>query len=252
MMRIASRAEWGAATEAQRPYMRLPVAALWLHHSVTPVTIHPYSDMRAIQRIGISRFGYISYSYAIHPKGTILEGQGLRIGAHTAGRNSTSFGVVLIGNYDQRQPTSEQVDAFRWLRDHLITEGHLKPGIYPTGGHRDVAATACPGNKAHALLDEFRQAVVPPAPPMEVPPMYNPPVSIVSPVVATLKSGNGGCWMLCETGHIYAWEGAPFLDMPAAHPEYWGARKAARLEPLGAGYRVVATNGQFYEYPGPV
>lgn len=94
-------------------------------------------------------------------------------------------------------------------------------------------------------LTEWRR----PAPPMEVPPMFNPPIEIIGKVVATLKAPSGGVWMLTGTGHIYAWEGAPDKDMPARHPDYWGNRKAARLEPLGAGYRVVASSGEFYEYP---
>ena len=158
-MEIVSRAAWGAASEQRRPAMRLPATAVWLHHSVTAVSDDPRKDMRLIQRVGISRFGYLSYSYAVHPNGTVLEGQGTNVGAHTAGRNSTSFGVVLIGNYDQRVVTPEQLNATRWLVAELVRRGHLRPGTYPTGGHRDApgAATRCPGDWAHRVLSEFRR-----------------------------------------------------------------------------------------------
>jgi hypothetical protein len=136
--------------------MTLPARALYLHHTVTQVTPHPYADMRVVEAEGVRRFGHISYSYVIHPDGTTMEGCGTRRGAHTEGRNSTAFGVALIGNYDQRNVTAMQLDAVRWLVAALVEAGNLRPGIYPTGGHRDVKATACPGAKAYRLLDAMR------------------------------------------------------------------------------------------------
>lgn len=156
-MRITPRAEWGASPgslPAKR--MVLPAIAVYLHHSVTEVSVHPGADMRAIERVGLNRFGQFPYSWCIHPDGTILEGCGDRVGTHTAQRNSTSFGVCLIGNYQNRNVTVWQVDAVRWLIAHLIATGRLKPGTYPTGGHRDVKPTACPGDQAYRLLDLMR------------------------------------------------------------------------------------------------
>lgn len=153
---IDSRARWDAQGPLPTARMELPARALWLHHTVTAVTPDPYADMRVVEAEGIRRFGHISYSYVIHPDGTIMEGCGTRRGAHTEGRNSTSFGVALIGNYDQRSVTVMQLDAVRFLAAHLVEAGVLRPGIYPTGGHRDVKPTACPGAKAYRLLDVMR------------------------------------------------------------------------------------------------
>lgn len=153
---IVGRAEWGARYPLPKDPMVLPARALYLHHTVTPVTPHPYADMRLVEDVGARRFGHISYSYVVHPDGTVMEGCGLRRGAHTEGRNSTSFGVALIGNYDERNPTVWQMDGVRALVAHLITAGALRYGVYPTGGHRDVKATACPGAKAYRLLDLMR------------------------------------------------------------------------------------------------
>lgn len=152
---IVSRAEWGSKA-ALGPAMKLPASECWLHHSVTPVTLDAAKDMRVIERVGIERFGRFSYSWALHPDGQCLEGAGFTVGAHTANHNSRAFGVVLIGNYQNDHPTKMQVDTFHRLRDWLIADGHLKPGVYPTGGHRDLKQTACPGQLAYDAMALFR------------------------------------------------------------------------------------------------
>ncbi len=158
--RIIPRAEWGAKAVTGMAPAHYPMGALWIHHSATYPTSDPATDMRLLQQIGISRgFSDVSYTFAIHPSGAILEGRELQyVGAHTAGNNSTSLAVVLIGFYGTTSPNAEQVDAFHWLRDDLIEQGYLYPGIYPTGGHRDAPgnSTDCPGDAAEAMLPAFR------------------------------------------------------------------------------------------------
>ena len=117
MPEFLTRDEWGGHS-SPRPMMRLPVAELWVHHSVTnetlgvPGTDDAVADFQTLDRIGLSRgHGGISYSYAIHPDGVVGEGQGLLVGAHTAAgpgaldRNPVSFGVCFIGNFNDDMPT---------------------------------------------------------------------------------------------------------------------------------------------------
>lgn len=113
--------------------------------------------MRAIESIGLQRFGQFPYSYVIHPRdGEILEGCGLLRGAHTSQRNSTTFGVAWCGNYEERAAKVQQVESTRWLINHLVEEGWLVPGA-DILGHRDTGyATACPGRNLYALLDAIR------------------------------------------------------------------------------------------------
>jgi hypothetical protein len=85
------------------------------------------------------------------------------VGAHTAKRNSTSFGVAWVGDYTTRHPKVQQMDATRQLIADLILKKWLRKGTYPTGGHRDVQSTACPGNKLYAILDDLRVPWAPPA-----------------------------------------------------------------------------------------
>ena len=133
---------------------------VWLHHSVTKATKNPVTDAKVIGNIGIARFGRLSYSFIIHPDGTILEGQNGHVGAHTRGQNSTTQAICCVGNFEKDPVTPEMVAAIRLLvRDF----GPL------LGGHRDApgAATACPGRNLYARLPELRvpaAAVEPPAP----------------------------------------------------------------------------------------
>lgn len=158
--RIITRAEWGATPAAGMAEADYPMGALWLHHSDTEASDDPAADMRQLQQIAFSRgFSDVSYTFGLHPDGSIIEGRDLRyVGAHTAGHNSTSLAFVLIGNYDDTPPTAAQVSSARWLRDKLISEGYLTSGTYPTGGHRDAPgnSTGCPGAAAEARLDLFR------------------------------------------------------------------------------------------------
>lgn len=112
--------------------------------------------MRIIEDVGLERFEQFSYSFVIHPDGTILEGCGDRVGAHTAKRNSTAFGFCLGGNYQSREVDVRQVNSVRWLITELQNRNLLRLGVYPTAGHRDLASTACPGDRAYALLDAMR------------------------------------------------------------------------------------------------
>jgi hypothetical protein len=133
---------------------------LWLHHSVTKATADPVRDARQIANIGIQRFGRMSYSFVVHPDGTILEGQNGHVGAHTRGQNSTTQAICCVGNFETDPVTAEMVASIRLLvRDF----GPL------LGGHRDApgAATACPGRNLQGRLPELRVAAAPEPPPVD-------------------------------------------------------------------------------------
>lgn len=153
--RIVPGSEWGRTTPLGRS-MSFPVSDLFVHHTVTSVTSDPFRDQRVIDDIGEQRFGIFSYSYTIHPDGTIMEGAGDHVGAHTSGRNSTSLSISLIGNYEERKPTAAQVDSFRWLRGDLVARGRLT-ALHAMRPHRAVKATACPGKHVIALWDELQK-----------------------------------------------------------------------------------------------
>jgi len=163
--------EWGG-TQNGWPEMTLPAGQVWVHHTVTNPTGDAYADFRTVNAIGAGQgHGGISYSFIIHPDGTIGEGQGLARGAHTGGNgcggsprgwNPCSFGVAFVGNYNDLEPTAESIVSFRFLVQHLTDVGVLVPGA-SIGGHRDAPgnATACPGNNLEAALPALREPYAP-------------------------------------------------------------------------------------------
>ena len=206
-MKIIGRAEWGATPKSlPDTSMRLPASQVYIHHSVTTVTPDPYLDMRTIEAVGLARFKQFSYSYCIHPRdGEILEGAGLRRGAHTAARNSTSFGICWIGDYTNRHPKVQQIDATRWLIADLTRRGHLLPGA-DIRGHRDVYSTACPGQKLYDILPVIRH-------PWEVPTVPDDPNvhQAQAPIVAFESTPTGkGYWIVTADGAVFAFGDAEY------------------------------------------
>lgn len=187
--------------------MRLPATQVYIHHSVTTVTSDPHRNMRAVEAVGLQRYGHFSYSYCVDPNdGMVLEGAGLRRGAHTAKRNSTSFGICWLGDYNERAPKVQQFDATRRLIDLLTRQGHLVPGA-DILGHRDVMATACPGNKLYNMLGVVR---IPwkGAPPM---PEDENVHQAQAPVVALEVTPSGqGYYVLTADGAVFAFGDAVY------------------------------------------
>lgn len=165
MSSIRSRASWGA--RHRDGFGNRPVRALdkWLHHSVTahlPVSAtvaQEVAQMRILEQIGQQRFGGgISYTFVLFPSGRLYQGHSIgRVGAHTGGRNSSSVGICLAGNYTSRPITPEQSATLVWLLRHGVAQGWWNvPAL--TGGHRDVSQTACPGNRAYSQIRAINDA----------------------------------------------------------------------------------------------
>lgn len=115
-----------------------------LHHSasgdVSAAEIHRWHLARKDN--GVPWLG-IGYHFVIRQDGTIERGRPENsIGAHAgAGANGDSIGVCFTGNFETGKPTEAQLNAF------VALEKFLRPkyGKLSVQGHREVAATACPG-----------------------------------------------------------------------------------------------------------
>jgi hypothetical protein len=153
--RIVPRAEWNAL-EA-RPYRAQTPKRFTIHHSAVSFD----RDRDAAQHIAnIQRWGMgearnwadIPYHFIIAPDGLIYEGRDPRI----EGESNTSYDtsghlqINLLGNFDEQDPTAEQIESLV----QLIAWAHTEFDI-PTDtirAHRDFAATACPGEALYRYV----------------------------------------------------------------------------------------------------
>jgi hypothetical protein len=164
-MRIVSRAEWGARKPTRSHRISLPTRDLFIHH--TDSTGHTAAAVRAIQAFHMDRRNWsdIAYSFLVNRDGVVFEGRGAGVaGGHTAGHNTTSHAICLIGRFEQHHPTDAQLAATAELVRHGQANGWWGD---ITGGHRDArgASTLCPGRHLQARLPDLRRMVA--APPEE-------------------------------------------------------------------------------------
>lgn len=161
--RIYLRKDWGARHGSGFGVRALPVRGDILHQSYTPEptggTKATYkadvAAVRTLENIGQSRFGRgISYNYVITPSGRIFEGIPVgRIGAHSAGYNTTHIGIVLVGNFSKKQPSAQALSSLLKLRRWLKSDKKMRN--VKIIGHRDTKATACPGAAAYKLVPDI-------------------------------------------------------------------------------------------------
>jgi len=176
---IFSRAQWGA-DERMRDKSALhygEVHAGFVHHTVN-ANGYTRDEVPAILR-GIYAYhtqsrGWsdIGYNYLVDRFGRIWEGRygGVGrpvVGAHTLNYNDYAFAMSAIGNYENVEPSAAMLDAygrlFAWkLSLHGVSAASTKQWVgsrffEAINGHRDAAATACPGKYLYRKLPVIRE-----------------------------------------------------------------------------------------------
>ena len=160
-MRIITRVEWQARPPKTTPRaITLPTPELWLHHTASPTGYAV--RVRAIQDYHMDVRGWndIAYSYLINHDGDIYEGRGAGIaGGHTAGHNTISHAICVMGNYDLTQPSVAALRSVVELARYGHAEGWWREGF--TGGHRDAsgASTSCPGGNLWKQLPTLNETI---------------------------------------------------------------------------------------------
>ncbi len=176
---IYSRAQWGA-DERMRGKSSLhygDVHAGFVHHTVNANT-YTRAEVPALLRsiyayhVRVRGWSDIGYNYLIDRFGRIWEGRygGIDravVGAHTLGYNDDSFAASAIGNYELTKPSKATLQAyatlFAWkLSLHGVDASSTRQYVtsrwfQAINGHRDAAATACPGKYLYAKLPVIRR-----------------------------------------------------------------------------------------------
>ena len=192
---FVTRAQWGADESLMtwQPEYQSPAQKLTVHHTATTNDDpDPAATMRAIYRYhAVDRgFGDIGYHALVDESGRVYEGRfsgtdgdpahesalttRVVTAAHVGGYNSANLGLAFLGTLTDRAPTASAQSSAEglladWATRHAIdptgTSTYVNPvnGSSWTGpnipGHRDFAATECPGGALYALLPTIRQNV---------------------------------------------------------------------------------------------
>ncbi len=176
---IYSRKQWGA-DESIRGKSSLhygDVHAGFVHHTVNAndyTRAEVPALLRSIYAYHVKSRGWsdIGYNYLIDRFGRIWEGRygGVDravVGAHTLGYNDDSFAASAIGNYQIARPSKAMIQAyaalFAWkLSLHGVNAASThqwvtKSWFEAINGHRDAAATLCPGQYLYAKIPRIRR-----------------------------------------------------------------------------------------------
>ncbi|MFC7217542.1 peptidoglycan recognition protein [Streptomyces polyrhachis] len=186
---VRSRASWGAdeSLRADPPEYGTSAKAVFVHHTVDS---NSYSCddapaiIRSIYRYHVLTNGWndIGYNFLVDKCGRIYEGRWGGIakpvtGAHTLGFNANTSSVAVIGNYSTASASEKAVAAISRISGWKlglsgvkstskvslvagVSNGTYDKGetayVYRLSAHRNVYATACPGDKLYARMSTLR------------------------------------------------------------------------------------------------
>lgn len=131
-----------------------------IHHTGNPI-----DDDLSVVELNASHqaLGWtcVGYHYIIRKDGHIEIGRPhWTVGAHAYGYNSDSIGVHVCGNFDIAKPTDAQIESLAMLLANVCTDYGLPIDEAHVVGHRDLMATACPGNALYNMLPVVRGKAV--------------------------------------------------------------------------------------------
>lgn len=146
------------ATDAPNGGTQKDIDAIVLHHAATSATA---KSVHASHQTVNGWWG-IGYHYYIEKNSNVIwRGRPEKfVGSHAGSANTYnthSIGLCAEGNFDNESISTDQARMFKWLVENIKSRYSIKEVI----GHRDIAATSCPGK--NFPLAEIA-AVVPPKP----------------------------------------------------------------------------------------
>jgi hypothetical protein len=199
--RIVMRPAWNADETIRRagPRFASRLRFAVIHHTAGTNVYYPEDSpaiVRAIELYHVKGNGWndIGYNFLVDRYGQIFEGRygGVArnvVGAHSAGFNTGSVGVAVLGTYGRRPISPAAQAALVRLLAWRLDVAHLDPlssltwssggnSKFPPGtpvtlgvitSHRDVAFTDCPGHALYAQLP----SIVAAAAEMGLPKLYD-------------------------------------------------------------------------------
>ncbi len=154
VLEIIERAAWGARP-ATSAYGSHTIERLTVHHTAVALTDNRDAPARLRGHQAYHQeqgWPDLAYHFAIDREGNVYEGRPFSAPGDTFTSYDPAghFLPVLEGNFDEQQPTESQIESL--IRLLAWASGHF--GVVPgeIGGHRDYAATTCPGDAFYELI----------------------------------------------------------------------------------------------------
>ena len=227
---VRTRADWGAdeSLRTDKPTYASAVKAVVVHHTAGGNDYSPADvpkKIRADYAYHVKARGWsdLGYNVVVDRFGGIWEGRagGLgraTIGAHTAGFNTGTLGVSLLGDMTQQLPTPEAVRAMSRVAAYAAATWRFDPRgtvtltsrgspRYRSGtavtlgrvhGHRDTGRTACPGSLYDRLgtIRDGASRLLGPAPQVLGVTVTGAPVHAPRPMVLTADLTRDAPWVV--------------------------------------------------------
>jgi hypothetical protein len=152
---VLCRAAWGAVAVADSKYVRHTLNRMTVHHSGVSFTDNKLAPARfRAHQNHYFNLGHadLPYHLLIDLKGNVYEGRPLwaKGDTETSYDPTGHFLVLVEGNFETQQPTAQQNAALA-----MALAWGSQVYTLPTSsirGHKDLAATACPGANLYAQI----------------------------------------------------------------------------------------------------
>jgi hypothetical protein len=183
---MVSRRRWGADERLRayngagcvRPRYTTTVLGAFVHHTADRndyTRTQVPAMVRAMYAYHVKSRGWcdLGYNFLVDRFGRIFEGRagGAQLpvlGAHTASYNANSFGVAVIGNFQQAAPPPAMLESTARVLAWKLDANYRSPSatisldgkrLHTVSGHRDTKPTDCPGTQLYNKLGWLRQRV---------------------------------------------------------------------------------------------
>lgn len=170
---VLTRAEWGAAPAGSEMIPHTPTV-ITVHHTGTPahpeqptaekiLALQAFSQRADTLGDGTPKVAWadVPYHFYIGTDGLVAEGRDVRFEGDTNTRYDLTghLQVVVEGNFEETEPTSEQLASLRALVVALADEWDIPADAIAGHGDRAEGQTVCPGEALKPFLPTLRAAV---------------------------------------------------------------------------------------------
>jgi hypothetical protein len=163
-VRAVARSTWARAQPIPSRLNRMGgISLITVHHEGwTPVwfddTRSTADRLEGIRKSHIDRLqaADIGYHYVIDRAGRVWEGRSVAYqGAHVREHNENNLGVMVLGNFDQQQPSAAQLATLRGTLSALMKQHGVRVNKVYT--HQELNKTECPGRVLQAHMNTLRR-----------------------------------------------------------------------------------------------